>query len=287
MSDQPAGAVPAAVRPPRDRPLVALVVELGAGAVLRPLVRAIAGYADVRALGRCASLPDAALASGPVAAFLAPEDVPVATWHDGEVVVAGESISVPLNGLDVRSVRPYGTLVRRRWRERLGLPEHHVVVLDDLPEADRPEALRTCAAAVVGAADLPLALALGTPVVTDARSAVAAGAIDDVHVALAIGTDPAALAAELARDDARAARLGLTGRRLVEQTLDLGSVARHVLAALARADPARPPASFPRDPASRAEARLETRLRELHTPVGSEILLRVADATALLTGAAP
>lgn len=259
------------------RPLLALVVEPGEGRAMRPLVGALGRSVEVRSLGRCALRPDGVLASSSAAARRAPAGVPLATRLDGSVLVAGRRLIVPNGGLDVDSFRPSGPLVRARWRERLGLPPVVVADVATLAPADRQEALRTCSAAVVGAEDLAVALALGTPVITDPAAAAAAGAVDGLHVVVADAGEGLAAAEDLAADRHRCARIGAAGRRLAEERLDLGRAAAFVAAAL-----------FVVPPPAGPLGHLESRLQELHLPPVARLRDRVAAALdPLSSGARP
>ena len=237
------------------RPLLAVKA---AGAVtasppLRALLRAMAGTVEVRALLRCRRRPDAVLVTGRTGALVLPGGMPAALWVGsreaedvaGRVIAVGhrpgpDGVSVPEHPVDADRWPPIGPAVRRRWRQRLDLPDEWVVRAASVPPEDRPTALALCASAVVYA-DLPLALALGTPVVTGAESAAAIGAGDEVLVP-GPGQDLASVAAELAADEVRAARLSRLARARAERDLDIGGPSRQLLERLrlvpAAADPA-------------------------------------------------
>ena len=237
------------------RPLLAVKA---AGAVtasppLRALLRAMAGTVEVRALLRCRRRPDAVLVTGRTGALVLPGGMPAALWVGsreaedvaGRVIAVGhrpgpDGVRVPEHPVDADRWPPIGPAVRRRWRQRLDLPDEWVVRAPSVPPEDRPTALALCASAVVYA-DLPLALALGTPVVTGAEPAAAIGAGDEVLVP-GPGQDLASVAAELAADEVRAARLSRLARARAERDLDIGGPARQLLERLrlvpAAADPA-------------------------------------------------
>ena len=124
-----------------------------------------------------------------------------------------------MTGYDAQAVLPVSPFVRRRWRRRLGLPDDFVVRLgvERAPACDADladAALFTCSAAIVGREHLDAALALGTPVVCDAGTASAVGAVDGTHVVVAARAAAEHTAELVAGDDSRAARLGRNARRL-------------------------------------------------------------------------
>jgi hypothetical protein len=176
---------------------------------------------------------------------------------------------VPTHPVDTGRWPPIGPAVRRRWRQRLELPDPWVVRAASVPAEDRPTALALCSAAIVYA-DLPLALALGTPVVTGAESAAAIGAGDEVVVP-GSGEDLAARAAELAADEVRAARLSRLARARAEHDLDIGRPARTLLARLGLV----PAPTHPLD-------RLTAPIDELGAGPGDRIRERAAAAVAEL-----
>ena len=163
-------------------------------APLRALLRALAGTVEVRALLRCRRRPDAVLVTGRSGALVLPGGMPAALWVGsdeapdlpGRVVAVGHrpgpgGVVVPEHPVDAARWPPIGPAVRRRWRQHLDLPDEWVVraaVGAAGGPADRAGAVR----GRVVYADLPLALALGTPVVTGAEPAAAIGAGDEVLV---------------------------------------------------------------------------------------------------------
>jgi hypothetical protein len=207
---------------------------------LRALLRTLSHSVEVRALLRCRRRPDAVLLTGRRGALVLPGGMPAALWIGADeaqdlpprVVPVGhrpgpDVVTVPTHGVDAARWPPIGPAVRRRWRERLELPAVWVITAAAVPAEDRPTALALCSAAVVYN-DLPLALALGTPVVTGPESAATIDAGDEVVVPGA-GQELTAVAAELAADDVRAARLSRLARARVERDLDIGRPARELL----------------------------------------------------------
>lgn len=239
-----------------------VVAERGATEAARPLVRALARSVEVRALDRA---PDAAavLALGPTVG--AGEGRPVARVADGLVTVEAERIALPAGAVvDTATAPPLPPHVRRRWRERLGLPPLLVVDTAALVTDDVPTALAVAAAAVVDADHLPLALALGCPTVTDAAAAVTIGAVAGVHVVVGGRDEADAVAA----DDHRAAALSRQGRALAVTALDPAAAAAAVLVALGLT-------------ATGPVARVEARLDELGTTPAAPVRRRAAEALAL------
>jgi hypothetical protein len=255
------------------RPVVA-VVAAGPGATeaVRPLVRALARHVDVRAADRAAA-PDAYLVAGAAATDRVPAGVPVA-------VAAGERLDVRRGDaahafalvtgstVDTAAWPPLPPHVRRRWRQRLGLPADLVVDTATLAPEDVPTALAVAAAAVVAEPDLPLALALGCPSVVTSATAAALG----VRAGLQVVAGGRAEAEALAGDDARAARLARLGRRFALARLDPARTAEALLAAWGLA---------PEGPV----ARVDERLAELGTAPAGPVRRRVADALALFAPA--
>lgn len=125
-----------------------------------------------------------------------------------------------------RSIPPF---VRARLRQRSGLPAILVADVDSgaVPEDLIPAALAVCSACVVTGERVFEALAWGAPTVTDAASAVAAGARHGHEVLVGGAAERAGLAESLSRDPILAARLSRAGRRLAE-TRSLRRVAAQV-----------------------------------------------------------
>jgi hypothetical protein len=169
-------------------------------------------------------------------------------------------------------------LVRGRRRQRLGLPERHVVRLpeDEDPALTAPldapqwSPLALCSVAVVHGPATLVALALGAPTVTSGETARRLGLRPGRDVEVASGPTQALTVAEaIAADDNRSAVLSRRARRCAEHHLDLGRPAARVAAALGIASH------------GLAEAgRVLDRLDELGTPTDSVQRLRVADALA-------
>jgi hypothetical protein len=233
---------------------------------------------DVRALLRCRARPDAVLLTGRNGALVLPGGMRAALWLGEDeaphlpdritpvgIAPGGDGVTVPRHPVEADRWPPIGPAVRRRWRERLELPEEWVVRAASVPAEDRPTALALCSAAIVYG-DLPLALALGTPVVTLPEPAAAIGAGSEVVVP-GPGEDPAALAAELAADEVRAARLSRLARAKAERDLDIGRSARELLDRLGL----RPPAASP-------DERLARRAEDLGVSPGDRVLERVRAA---------
>lgn len=273
-------------------PVLALAAPRRSSARAVPLLRILGSGIDVvsyRTNERAGGpVPDAILATSVIALPVLPP-VPVAVWVDTdeefdtatsagvaavlssrpELVDRG-AIHVPRFGIDVSRWPPIAPLVRSRWRARYDLPADLVVGVDVSIDADRPEETLSLAAAAVVVGDAtPLALALGTPVVTSEANARRYGLRPDLDVALAAGPHAAqGLAAEIARDDVLAARLSRRGRHAAERRLDLGSPAREIRRRLGLS------VAGPASPSDLVAERLE----ELAVPDGSPLRRRVAAA---------
>jgi hypothetical protein len=284
-----------------DRPVLALLAAPGTSGRAVPLLGLLGQVAEVvswqRAEGRS---PDAVVVTT-VRALPALGDrpsVPTAVWvkhHDEIDVAAGAGVDllltahpelvargavlVPPVGIEVDRWPWLAPLVRRRWRERLGLPDEHVVRLEaGTDPADDEQALRTAAAAVVSGPATLLALALGAPVVTSGDTARRLGVRPGRDVEVAADPDQAAeLAAAIAADPARAASLSRRGRRCAEHHLDLGRPARVVGERLGLR--AMPPRGL--------DATAAVRLDELGTPASSPTWRRSADALAGIVAHGP
>ena len=201
-----------------------------------------------------------------------------ATWSDQPAMVAKGAVNVPRRGIDVTRWPPLAPLVRSRWRERHGLPADLVIGVDaplDPHHAETPLAL--AAAAVVTGPLTLLALALGTPVVTNAATARRLGLRPGLDAEVArTPADAAALARTVAADDGRAAALSRRGRRFAELHLDLGAPARHLRQILGLEAAVAP------GPAGALMARLD----ELDTPDGAPVRARaIAALDTFLVGA--
>ncbi|MCB0978807.1 MAG: hypothetical protein KDB02_15240 [Acidimicrobiales bacterium] len=195
------------------------------------------------------------------------------------------STSVPPatpDSIDVTAWPALLPLVRRRWRERLGLPAKLVVAVD-APEVDRfvTTSLAVASAAVVTGPALPLALALGTPVVTSPEDAARLGLPTDSgpDAPALIAEDPAErdrAANHLASSPADLARRSVAARRFALDRLDLAPALRAVTAAL------RSSATDHPDVGTDPLGVLRDRLVELGTPPHSRIAERADAATAAL-----
>jgi len=207
------------------RPVVAVVAWPGTTAAVRPLVAALARRVDVRTADR-APEADAVLVTDRRALDRAPGGRPTAVVDGAALQVGDDHVSLPCTPVvATATLPPLAPHVRRRWRQRLGLDPDLVVDTVALAPDDVPTALAVVAAALVGLRDLPTALALGCPVVTDASSAAAVGAADGDHVVVGERGDAVALAL----DDRRAARLSRRGRDLAGQRLDPDMAVRRLL----------------------------------------------------------
>lgn len=278
-----------------DEPVLALLAATGTSKRAVPLLGLLGRHATVVSWHRRAEhVPAAVLATtvGALDALAGEPAVPTAVWvrHHDEVdrarasgatvlltarpeLVARGALLVPPVGLEVDRWRPVAPLVRRRWRERLCLPEQHVVQVESGVEPIEGErALQVASVAVVSGPATLLALALATPVVTSGDTARRLGLRPgrDVEVA-ASAEDALALAHQVADDDARAAALSRRARRCAEHHLDLGRPARQVARALGLSP----------EPLG-AQARLDLRLDELATPESSLLRQRAGDALAAL-----
>jgi hypothetical protein len=277
-------------------PTVEVLVGLRTDASVEPLVRALARYAAVRAPERSLAPPDARLATStdapglrdalrddtiPLAVALQHGEQPSAEVSErasalllarrpespGIPSFAAPVVAWPDPSVDAAAHPPLSPLVRRRWRRALGLPDELVVVIGfgpatRLPEAAIPSALATCDAAAVRGPWALIALALGTPLVTDDATARRIGARDEQEIALEAPGATSAAAHDLARDERRAARLGTAARRLAEQVHDVAPSAHAVARRLGLVRVPTP------------GALLQEHLAELGTPTGSPVALR-------------
>lgn len=287
------------------RPTIELLVAPGTGERIAPLVSRLARWCDPRAADPALPRPAARLASSWRAprldAALGQGEPPLALWVSGpgEAAAAAPLLSrcrvvltdraelggrigdaallVPRPGLDPRHHQPLTPFVRSRWRSRLGFPAEFLVDAragaGAISEPLVPTALALASAAVVGARWLDHALALGTPVITDAASAHKAGANFGIEVLVAEGDEAGALAAGVVGDSPRAAALGRAGRRLYERRHDLDGAAVELARRLGLNGP----------PLS-AEAVVQERLDEMWTPPGAQVAVRARVAVAALPG---
>lgn len=193
----------------------------------------------------------------------------VATAHAVRVVLTGDpervtggATYVPDRSIEVERWPVVPPLVRSRHRERQQLPEDLVLEVDDsLSEVDAATAMALAAAVVVPGPLLPLALALGSPVVTWAADAAALGLRAGIEVEVAEdAAEVDGLARALARDPFRAAARSAAGRRSAEARLDIGRPAAAAAEAL----------GLVAAPTDRAD-RVDRRLHELWTPAPARI----------------
>ncbi len=287
-----------------SRPLLGLLVAPGTSDRAAALVRRLSRWCEPRALDASTPPVDAVLATGPavpgLARVLAERPGPVAVWvederelaagravaGDADVVVtssasvaaaAGDrAVLLPDPAVEADAVAPVPPFVRERWRRRAGLDPSWVVAIGvpgatPLPDGAVPTALAVAAAAVVVGPELVTALALGTPVVTDAHSAARVGAEAGTDLLVVPPADAMAVAAVVATDPVRAASLSRRARRLVERRFDLAPAAA-TLAGRLGLDTAR------RGPFAAVDAALA----ELGTPSGARPAARAAEALAAL-----
>ncbi|HEU5151006.1 MAG TPA: hypothetical protein VFU19_10940 [Iamia sp.] len=212
-------------------------------------------------------MADAYLVVGARARHRVPAGARVAVVEGDRLTTGDRTLTlVPGPAVDTAAWPPIPPHVRRRWRQRLGLPDDLVVATAALDPDDVPTALAVAAAAVVVEPDLPLALALGCPSVVTAEAAEAVGVADGRHVV--VGGHPEAVA--LAADEHRAARLSYRGVRLAREALDPARAADALLRAWGL---------VPTSPVARFDERLDA----LGTARTGPIRRRVADALALMT----
>ena len=154
------------------------------------------------------------------------QDVEVALSHDQKLIDHG-AVLVPRAGVDIACWTVRTPEERLAARRELGLPDDLAVAVDCQRISDDVVAALTLAsAAVVTGPMLPLALALGTPVVTSPFSAERLDLHPDLEAIVVTGRRRAdAAARELAADHDRAAELSRRGRRFAEHHLDLGHAA--------------------------------------------------------------
>lgn len=318
------------------RPVLAVAASPGTSDPLRGLVAGLARHVTIQPLGASdghdptsSVAPTAVLVTDPRLLASVPPGMPVAVWvtsaerrpevaeatlvlvpADGGTPVAvwaerEHLVPVPTDGLDLTDLAYVAPLVRRRWRDRLALPEAMVVTVDDdaAGDGDALAQLALAASAVVTGRLLVLALALGTPVVTTAGDARRIGARHGHEVLVAdTGADRRAAADRLAAQDVLgdrgdhgggggpgtdqaahgpdappgSAALAWQGRMLAERRHDTGPAVRAVLHRLGLARSGDGPTD-----------RLESRLAEWATSGRSPVCHRAATAAELFAGPAP
>lgn len=308
-------------------PTVALVARRGETAALAPLLRALARTVTVTPWRPEAPAPDAVIATSRAA--LAPLEVhwngPTVVRITGkagtELLVGGPGdaedpdpatptrsrvtrIPLPNTLVEIPDWDPMPTLIRARWRTRLGWPDVVVVppghgsthvpadhrpdpdvttadapatgpiTLLDLPAAPaaRVTALALASAAVITRADLPTAIALATPT-------VCVDPVDDPDLADIVEsatsvTDAITRACTIARDGSgpRRAAAAITYRRTHRMT----ELAHAVLAGLGLAP----------EPSGLADHARE-RLHDVGLPADSPLTRRVHDAFAAFGHSTP
>jgi hypothetical protein len=267
---------------------------------IEPLLLGLGRFAVVRAPGHTVPPPDARVATStdapalrealhddvvPVAVALREgEDLPAEiTAHASALLVARRPggpgipsfgapvVAWPDPSIDTAAHPALLPLVRKRFRQMLDLPDELVVALGfepptPLADAAIAAALATCGAAAVRGPSTLLALALGTPIVTDATTAQRLGGRDGHDMVVAPAASAVDAAKELARDERRAARLGGAARRLAEEVHDVAPSALALARRLGIAG-AEPPGDVVR-----------ARLAELGTPVGASVAVRALAA---------
>lgn len=265
-------------------PVVALAATPGGARRAAPLLAQLGRHARViswhDASAAVRRTVTAVVATGPEVLPALPR-VPTAVWADDDAALAvatshavrvvltgdptrvtGGATYVPERSIELERWPSVAPLVRSRHRERQQLPEHLVLEVDDsLSEAEAATALALAASVVVPAPLLPLALALGSPVVTWAADAAELGLRPGVEAEVAVDdAEVDGLARALARDPFRAAARSTAARRFAESRLDIGRPAAVVAEAL----------GLVAVPADRAD-RVERRLHELWTPAPARI----------------
>lgn len=272
------------------RPTVELLATHRPVSELRPLLHALARFADLHASDTSLTRPQARVATSTTAIGLGDalrDDIPLAValsageepaaeiTERAEVLLVpclpgatgspeppARTVTWPVLSIDTRAHPPLTPFVRARWRAHLGLPDPFVVVLgfdrsSALRAAAVPSALAVCSSAAVRGPHALLALALGTPLVTDAPEAERLGARDDHEVLVAAAVDAPVAAEGLATDTHRAVRLGWAARLLAERAHDVRPAALEVAKRLGLAGSEGPGSA------------LQVRLDELGTPRGA------------------
>lgn len=284
------------------RPVLGLLVAPGTADRAGALVRRLGRWCDPRALDASTPPVAAVLATGSavpgLAAVLAGRPGPVGVWVEDEreldgarVVVGGADVVVtpspsvalalgdravrlPDPAIEADAIGAVPPFVRERWRRRAGLDPCWVVALgvpgaSALPDDAVPTALAVAAAAAVVGPHLVTALALGTPVVTDADTAAWVGAEPGEDLLVAPPVDAVAVAGVLAADPVRAASLSRRARRLVERRFDLAPGALELAGRLGLVPSTGDPF-----------AAVSSALAGLGTPPGARPAVRAAEALA-------
>lgn len=289
------------------RPIVALVAGFETTDSLVPLLVALRRWCGPHAAGPGLGAPDAYLAASPHAPGLdqlldgpAPvavfaeslTDLDPAVAERADVIIVRDPPAAARLGakalvFDRHCIRasdhpPITPFVRSRWRTKLTLPDPMFVrlgVSDPWPgsPASIGGALAVCTAAAVRGPWLLTALALGTPVITDAQSATGIGAEPGVHLLTAPQHGTERLLDALAGDRARATSLGNAGRLLVEESHDLDRVAMDLLDRLGIGPPPFPDAPL---------AGLDAELAALGTPDTSPVAIRALRRASTVAGPA-
>ena len=287
-----------------SRPVLALVGTLGPGRELAPLLALVGAGSDIVSWSRhkvdgqpapaALFVTDVALLAGlpsvPTAAVVTDDaELDRAAAHDVEVALQpvrgrldrgeddlsdGGAVVVPRWGVDTRRNPVLPPLVRSRLRAHHGLTGRLLVEVNSAgPDGPASTSLALASAAVVTGHRLPLAMALGTPVVTFDEDIDRFGMRRGVEVEVAASTRAAeGLVAELAEDEPRAAARSRRARRFAEAHLDLRHPAMIVRRRLNLPDPA-PTPTGPMEQMTR-------RLAEFQTPNSARIVTRAGVAVA-------
>ncbi len=288
-------------------PLLGLLTSPADPTPLAPLVVSMRRWCVPAADDPSIAAPDAYLAADPAAvgltdALLGPAlvavlvestaripevvlehaDVLIVRDPDSAVAFPDRAVVFPRDFVRPSQHPNISPFVRSRWRAGLQLPDPMIVRLGvprpwPLDDAAVPAALATCSAAIVRGPWLLTALALGTPVITDAPSCARIGATNNIHLIVSPPTESNDLAVALAADGPRAAAVGWGGRMLVEEHHDLEAVAVELLDRLGIG-----PAAFPTAPL----ANLDAELAALGTPDSSPVALRALRRAAAIAGPA-
>lgn len=212
------------------------VLGLGRSVASWQQLRAEGGRPDAFVATRVELVPG--LVDAPVAVFVndrpslraaAHQGVEVALTNDQRLLDHG-AVLVPRAGVDIARWRVRSAEERAEARRALGLPDDLAIAVDHPHVTDDVlAALSLAAAAVVTGPMVPLALALGTPVVTSPVSAERLGLHPGLEVQVVAGRRRADAAARaLANDPRRATELSRRARRFAEHHLDLGHAAEIV-----------------------------------------------------------
>lgn len=255
-------------------PAIEIIADGPIPDVLARLLRVCAKWCLVRARDPRLGRPDATVAVArsrmQVTTVLEGSDAPCAIWVVGEefnVQEVEREFALPTlarvllfelgTGAQIVGQRALGVsprerflgdhacvppFIRARWRRRLGLDENFTIRVgvpdgSTTPDEALVASLAVAAAAVVRGEWLPVALMLGTPVVTDKASVDALGipAEGVCVVADEVSADEALIA--LIESPERVAALSRAASRFAREHLDLGYAARNLMHRLGLARP--------------------------------------------------